>query len=373
MIKSKKIFDELGSDAVSDRAILNGTSTGIMNLNSIKYKWAVSLMKIMQNNFWLPEKVSLVEDRVSLKELTPDELRALKSTLSFLIALDSMQVNNIPTLSEYITAPEVSALFTVQAYQELVHSQSYQYILQELFPNLEREEIYNYWRTDPILLERNKTIANMYQKFAENKTQENFKLALAADYVLEGIYFYAGFNFFYQLASRNKGVEMAKIIKYIENDEVCLVPGTEVLTTSGWKPVEEISTIDLVCQYDIDTKEMTYVHPEATIKTESSEIYTFAGAISQTVTGDHRMILADLDGKVFVSKAKDVQNIISEFSYVLSGSKTGSLKYLSAEHKKLAQLSKLGEIDLSSWISPLIADIDQLWAAEFIAYWGSLE
>jgi ribonucleoside-diphosphate reductase beta chain len=276
MIKSKKIFDETGSDAVLDRSILNGNSTGIMNLNSIRFKWAPTLMKIMQNNFWLPEKVSLVEDRVSLKELTPDELRALKSTLSFLIALDSMQVNNIPTLSEYITAPEVSALFTVQAYQELVHSQSYQYILQELFPNLEREDIYNYWRTDPILLERNNTIANMYQKFAENKTEDNFKLALAADYVLEGIYFYAGFNFFYQLASRNKGVEIAKIIKYIENDEVTHVSLMNYLIKETFNEDDMkmlAKVIDTAVQQEIQWGQHTYGDSILGISKESTENY----------------------------------------------------------------------------------------------------
>lgn len=219
-MEHKKVFNEFGSDATGDRQIVGGNSTGIMNLNSIKYKWATNLLNIMQNNFWLPQKVSLVESKVTLKELTEHEMKAVKNTLSFLIALDSMQVNNLPMLSDYITAPEVSALFTVQAYQELVHSQSYQYILQELFPNLEREEIYNYWRTNPLLLERNKTIAKLYQVFADEPTEDNYKLALAADFVLEGIYFYNGFNLFYQLASRNKLVEPASIIKYIENDEV---------------------------------------------------------------------------------------------------------------------------------------------------------
>ncbi len=219
-LQQKKIFDEHGSDKTISREILGGNSTGIMNLNSVKYKWASSLLKTMQNNFWLPERISLVEDKVTLKELTDHELVAMKNTLSFLIALDSMQVSNLPVLSDYITAPEVSGLFTVQAYQELVHSQSYQYILQELFPNLEREEIYNYWRTNPLLLSRNKMIADKYQLFVEERSSENFKKALAADYVLEGIYFYQGFNYFYQLASRNKGVGMAKVIKYIENDEI---------------------------------------------------------------------------------------------------------------------------------------------------------
>ena len=220
MLEVKKIFDENGSDSVEDRKIVGGRSTGIANLNSVKYKWASGLYTIMLNNHWIPEKISLVEDRVTIKELTHDEMVAFKNTLSFLIALDSMQTANLPRLSNYITAPEVSAIYTLQEFQEMIHSQSYQYLLKELFSSVERDEIYNYWRTNPLLLKRNKVISEKYQKFNDNPTYENFKVAIAADFVLEGIYFYIGFNFFYQLASRNKAVNVAKMIKYIENDEV---------------------------------------------------------------------------------------------------------------------------------------------------------
>jgi len=216
----KKIFDELGDDTVNARSIINGAATGIMNLNSVKYQWAPKLYTIMVNNFWIPQKISLVDDKVTIKELTKHEMDAFKNTLSFLIALDSMQVNNLPNLADYITAPEVNGLFTIQAFQELIHSQSYQYLLLELFPSIEREEIYNYWRNNPLLLKRNKFIAGQYQKFVDEKSVENFKHALAADFALEAIYFYNGFQFFYQLAARNKVANVAKMIKYIENDEV---------------------------------------------------------------------------------------------------------------------------------------------------------
>ena len=218
-LKQRLVFNELGNDNTNERKLIGGNSTGIANLNSVKYQWASKLYKVMLNNHWIPEKISLVEDRTTIKELTEDELVAFKSTLSFLVALDSMQTAALPKLSAYITAPEVSALFTLQEFQELIHSQSYQYLLQELFPSTERDEIYDYWRTNPLLLQRNKSIAEKYQSFAENPTEQSFKQAIAADFALEGIYFYNGFNFFYQFASRNKGPEVAKMIRYIENDE----------------------------------------------------------------------------------------------------------------------------------------------------------
>ena len=218
-MKERKIFDEFGDDSITAREMIGGASTGIANLNSVRYTWASKLYKVMLGNFWVPEKVSLIDDKVTIKTLDEHEMAALKNTLSFLIALDSMQTANLPRLANFITAPEVSALYTVQEFQELIHSQSYQYILQELFPSVERDEIYNYWKTNPLLLKRNKAIASKYQNFIDEPNRENFKLALAADFALEGIYFYNGFQFFYLLASRNKLVGPSKIIKYIENDE----------------------------------------------------------------------------------------------------------------------------------------------------------
>lgn len=219
-IKQRLVFDADGDDSIENRKLFGGNSTGIANLNTVKYPWATKLYQIMLNNHWIPQKVSLVDDRTTLKELTSDEMIALKNTLSFLIALDSMQTANLPALSSVISAPEINALFTLQEFQELIHSQSYQYLLQELFPSLEREEIYNYWRQNPLLLKRNKSIASKYQAFVDDRTELNFKKAIAADFALEGIYFYNGFQFFYQLASRGKLVENAKMIQYIENDEV---------------------------------------------------------------------------------------------------------------------------------------------------------
>jgi ribonucleoside-diphosphate reductase beta chain len=220
MLQERKIFNEQGDDSIEARQLIGGNATGIANLNSVRYSWAPKLLQLMINNFWVPQKVSLVDDKVTIKTLDEHEMRAFKATLSFLIALDSMQTANLPRLANYITAPEVSAIFTWQEGQELIHSLSYQYLLQELFQSVDREEIYNLYREHPTLLKRNKAIANLYQKFIDDPNPQTFKYALAADFALEGIYFYNGFNFFYQLEARQKAVRVAKMIKYIENDEV---------------------------------------------------------------------------------------------------------------------------------------------------------
>jgi len=158
----------------------------------------------------------------------------------------------------------------------LIHSSSYQYLLQELFPNIEREDIYNHWRNNPLLLKRNKFIATQYQKFIDNKTLENFKIALAANFALESIYFYNGFQFFYQLASRNKVANTAKMIKYIENDEVTHVNMfTNIIREvfdMGSKQIL-LNTITQAVEQEIEWSTEIYGDRILGISVESSESY----------------------------------------------------------------------------------------------------
>ncbi len=57
-IQKNPIFNPLGKDDIVDRTIIKGSTTGLFNLNSVKYPWAKSLYQVMVGNFWLPEKVS---------------------------------------------------------------------------------------------------------------------------------------------------------------------------------------------------------------------------------------------------------------------------------------------------------------------------
>lgn len=219
-MQRKILFNVTGDDSLTNRKMIRGNVTNLFNLNNVKYQWANKLYRLMMENFWIPEKVSLFDDKRAYAELTPDEQKAYDGILSFLVFLDSIQTNNLPNINEYITAPEVNLVLSIQTYQEAVHSQSYAYIIESIIPVEKRAEIYDKWRTDKVLLERNKYIAEIYQNFIDNQTDKNFARVLIANYLLEGVYFYNGFNFFYNLASRSLMIGTADEIKYINRDEL---------------------------------------------------------------------------------------------------------------------------------------------------------
>lgn len=218
-IEPKKLFNAAGNDSLAERRMIGGNSTNLFNLNNVKYNWANKLYRAMMENFWVPEKIPLTNDQVDYDKMTKYEQRAFNGILSFLVFLDSIQTNNLPNISDMITASEVNLCISVQTYQEAVHSQSYAYIIESVIPKSARDAIYDFWRKDKQLLERNSLIARVYQDFIDNKTIDNFGKVLIADYIMEGIYFYNGFNFFYNLASRNLMIGTKDVIKLIHRDE----------------------------------------------------------------------------------------------------------------------------------------------------------
>ena len=217
MIK-KKIFNEKGERGTA--SLINGNTTNLREWNRIKYDWANNMYRTMLNNFWIPEEISLSEDVKQFPYLTNGERNAFDKIISFLNFLDSIQSENLPNLSRYITASEVSSLLNIQAFQEEIHAQRYSYILDTVTKTITRDKIYDMWREDEYLLNRNKFIAGIYEDFNREPSQENFIKAIMANYILEGIYFYSGFSFFYTLARQGKMTATSTIFKYINRDEI---------------------------------------------------------------------------------------------------------------------------------------------------------
>ena len=152
-------------------------------------------------------------------KLLPAERRAYDKILSFLVFLDSIQTANLPNISAYVTANEVNLCLNIQTFQECVHSQSYSYMLDSICSPVERNEILYQWKEDPHLLRRNTFIGDCYNAFQKDQSATTLLRVLMANYILEGIYFYSGFMFFYNLSRNGKMPGSAQEIRYINRDE----------------------------------------------------------------------------------------------------------------------------------------------------------
>ena len=170
------------------------------------------------NNFWIPEEINLSQDIKDYPNLTENERTAYNKILSFLVFLDSIQTANLPCIGEYITANEINLCLSIQTFQECVHSQSYSYMLDSICSPVERNDILYQWKNDAHLL-RNTFIGDLYNEFQEKKDDFTLLKVMMANYILEGIYFYSGFMFFYNLSRNGKMPGSAQEIRYINRDE----------------------------------------------------------------------------------------------------------------------------------------------------------
>lgn len=218
-LKKNALFNPDGDTEILQRRMIGGNTTNLNDFNNMRYKWVSDWYRQAMNNFWIPEEINLTQDTKDYPKLDKAERVAYDKILSFLVFLDSLQSNNLPTISEYITANEVNLCLHIQAFQECVHSQSYSYMLDTICSPEERNDILYQWKTDDHLLRRNTFIGNCYNEFQESQDGFTLMKTLVANYILEGIYFYSGFMFFYNLARNGKMSGSAQEIRYINRDE----------------------------------------------------------------------------------------------------------------------------------------------------------
>ena len=215
----KPLFNPQGDTEIALRRMIGGNPTNLNDFNNMKYQWVSGWYRQAMNNFWVPEEINLAPDKKQYPLLPPAERRAYDKILSFLIFLDSIQTANLPNIGEYITANEVNLCIAIQTFQEAIHSQSYSYMLDSICEPQERDAVLFQWKDDDMLLKRNTFIGDQYNRFQEEKTLLNFMRVIIANYILEGVYFYSGFMFFYNLGRNNRMPGSVQEIRYINRDE----------------------------------------------------------------------------------------------------------------------------------------------------------
>ena len=218
-LKRNTLFNPSGDIDLRLRRMIGGNTTNLNDFNNMKYSWVSDWYRQAMNNFWIPEEINLSQDFKDYPRLDKAERTDYDKILSFLVFLDSLQSNNLPTVSEYLTANEVNLCLHIQAFQECIHSQSYSYMLDTICSPEERNDILYQWKTDEHLLNRNKFIGDCYNEFHEKRDKFSLMKTLIANFILEGIYFYSGFMFFYNLSRNGKMSGSAQEIRYINRDE----------------------------------------------------------------------------------------------------------------------------------------------------------
>lgn len=201
-------------------ALFGGKSSGILNWNDLAYPHWYKTYKRLLGNYWQSDEVNMSNDVKQFSSLSEKEQETYLKIISLLATLDSSQTRTILLTSLYATDPAVHSIMAVIAQQEAVHNESYSYILSSVVPLDKQNKAFDIGRTDPVLLKRNQHLIKHYNQFVECPTVESIVKTLVYSTLLEGLFFYSGFAFFYNLARQNKMVGTSTMISYINRDEL---------------------------------------------------------------------------------------------------------------------------------------------------------
>ncbi len=213
---------------VEDKSMINARAD-VNQLLPLKYHWAWEKYLAGCNNHWMPTEVAMQADIALWKSptgLTLEERQMISRNLGFFATSESLVANNIVlAIYRHLTNPECRQYLLRQAFEEAIHTHSFQYICESL--GLDEGELFNMYREVPSITDKAAWALQYTQSFADpafrTGTQAHdreFLRDLIAFYVIfEGMWFYTGFAQILSLGRRNKMVGIAEMYQYILRDE----------------------------------------------------------------------------------------------------------------------------------------------------------
>ena len=214
--------------SVDDKAMIN-CRADVNQLLPLKYRWAWEKYLAGCNNHWMPTEVSMQADIALWKSrdgLTADERHAVKRNLGFFAASESLVANNIVlAIYRHLTNPECRQYLLRQAFEEAVHTHTFQYIVESL--GLDEGELFNMYREVPSITDKAAWALRYTRHLADpefhtgtpDKDRAFLRDLIAFYVVFEGMWFYTGFAQILSLGRRNKMVGIAEQYQYILRDE----------------------------------------------------------------------------------------------------------------------------------------------------------
>ncbi|GIN21155.1 ribonucleotide-diphosphate reductase subunit beta [Siminovitchia fordii] len=201
-------------------ALFGGRASGILNWNDLAYPHFYNHREQIRALFWRASEVDMTQDIKQFPTLPEKEQDAFLKIIGLLATLDGPQTDVAARIGHYSTDPSVKSIMATIADQESEHNHSYAYVLSSVTSFDRQNESFETGRKDEVLLKRNERIMQVYNEFALNPSILNVLKAMVYTALLEGLFFYSGFAFFYNMARNQKMVGTSTMISYINRDEL---------------------------------------------------------------------------------------------------------------------------------------------------------
>jgi len=158
-VTPKKLYNLESKEDYNEARIFCGDPNGIIYRNKSNHDWAIQIYANMEGRTWFPKRVNLEKDKKRYTSLTDEEKRAYDLVLAQLATNDSIQSNQlVDNINRYITSPAVNMCIIRQASEEVVHSDAYSRMAEEVTGDF----VYYLHEKDEELYRKNMSIATMY-------------------------------------------------------------------------------------------------------------------------------------------------------------------------------------------------------------------
>ena len=194
----------------------------LYNLAPIEHKWAWDLLDKSLKNHWHPNEIGIGNDILAFQKLSIEEKHLFTSVFATLTTSDiCIQRNLAICVYEAIAAPEISCFIGNQIKEEVIHSITYQYVIEHL--GLDEDFIYNLYKNIPEIAQKFE-LASFYSRFLtdyqKKKDVNDLLIGLIFYYLcFEGGWFYNGFSPIFALKRKGFMLGASEQLQYIMRDE----------------------------------------------------------------------------------------------------------------------------------------------------------
>lgn len=246
------VFNEKVVDHTKEYMFL-GEPLNVARYDKIKYKKLKDLVEQQKGYFWRPERIDLTRDMNDFEnKMTEVEKFVFISNLQYQILLDSVQGRcPVQLFGPICSLPELENWLTWWSASETIHSHSYTYIIENIFPDASK--VYDEIMVSDAILERAKMVGTFYDNLERstlewkiNPNEENTRKlkeyifeAMVGVFILEAVRFYVSFACSYSFAESGKMEGNAKIIQEVNRDEYLHQGATHFIITRWLKGLDD--------------------------------------------------------------------------------------------------------------------------------------
>lgn len=183
-------------------------------LKPIQHHNLWSIFKEQQSVLWTTEEIDWSNDKADWQQLDSSAQQFLLHVLAFFASSDMLVVDNLMDqfMSE-VQVAEARAFYTLQAFVETIHSETYSLALEKFAPADQREQLFNAVAKKPTI----KAKGDYACKYMDNCRP--FAERLWAFCIFEGVLFSASFASLYWLRTKDKCKGLTFSNELIQRDE----------------------------------------------------------------------------------------------------------------------------------------------------------